>query len=121
SGRHNRGCAARSRVMNLAIRDDCEVVVIGAGPYGLAVAAHLKAAGIATRTFGQSMSAWRDHMPKGMKLQSPPGASHLADPQGKYSLDAFVHQLGGAPAKDQLPLEHFVRYGEWFQRQTVPD
>jgi Pyridine nucleotide-disulphide oxidoreductase len=108
--------------MNFAPRrDDCEVVVIGAGPYGLAVAAHLKAAGVATRAFGQSMSAWRDHMPKGMKLQSPSAASHLADPEGKYSLDAFAHQLGNAPAQDQLPLEHFVRYGEWFQRQTVHD
>jgi FAD-dependent urate hydroxylase len=108
--------------MNLAIRrDDCEVAVIGAGPYGLAVAAHLKAAAVATRVLGHSMSAWRDHMPKGMKLQSPAGANHIADPEGKFSLDAFAHQLGGAPAPDQLPLEQFLRYGEWFQRQTVPD
>src|SRR5262249_253813 len=102
-------------------RNDCEVVVIGAGPYGLAVAAHLKAAGIATRLFGQPMLTWRDRMPKGMQLQSPPGASNLADPQGKFLLDAFAHKLGGAPVLDPLPLEHFLRYAEWFQRQTVPD
>jgi cation diffusion facilitator CzcD-associated flavoprotein CzcO len=106
--------------MNLAIRDDCEVAVIGAGPYGLAVAAHLKAAGVATRVFGHSMSAWRDNMPKGMKLQSPSAASHIADPQGKFSLDAFAHQLGDGPAPDQLPLEQFVRYGEWVSARRCP-
>ena len=51
--------------------NDCEVMVIGAGPYGLAVAAHLKEHNIATRVFGDPMSFWRRHMPKGMKLRSP--------------------------------------------------
>jgi len=47
-------------------RRGSEVVVIGAGPYGLAVAAHLKARGVATHAFGEPMSFWRRHMPKGM-------------------------------------------------------
>ena len=51
--------------------DDCEVAVIGAGPYGLAVAAHLRSAAIGTRVFGRPMSFWREHMPKGMRLRSP--------------------------------------------------
>ena len=58
------------------LTSDCEVVVIGAGPYGLAVAAHLKAANIATHVLGDPLSFWRDHMPKGMKLRSPWIASH---------------------------------------------
>ena len=108
--------------MNFAIlHDHCDVAVIGAGPYGLAVAAHLKAAEIATRVFGVPMSFWRDSMPKGMKLQSSWAASHIADPQRRFSLDAFAHQHGLEPVKEQQPLEQFVRYGEWFQRQTVPD
>ncbi len=108
--------------MNFAIlHDHCDVAVIGAGPYGLAVAAHLKAAEIATRVFGVPMSFWRDSMPKGMKLQSSWAASHIADPQRRFSLDAFAHQHGLEPVEEQQPLEQFVRYGEWFQRQTVPD
>lgn len=45
-------------------RADCEVAVIGAGPYGLATAAHLIAAGADTHVFGEAMSFWRHHMPK---------------------------------------------------------
>ncbi len=107
--------------MNAAIRDDCEVAVVGAGPYGLAVAAHLTHAKIGVRVFGDPMSFWRDNMPKGMKLRSPWHATHIADPHKKFSLDAFVDRRGIDPLPDQLPLEQFVRYGEWFQRQAVPD
>jgi len=102
------------------LRDACDVAVIGAGPYGLAVAAHLKAAGIAARVFGDPMSSWRDNMPKGMRLISPWSASHIADPGRKFSLDLFAHQHA-IERQEQVPLEQFGRYGEWFARQTVPD
>jgi cation diffusion facilitator CzcD-associated flavoprotein CzcO len=100
---------------------DCEVAVIGAGPYGLAVAAHLKACNISVRVFGDPMAFWRNNMPAGMKLQSPWHASHIAHPQQKFSLDAFAHQHALTAPQPQQPLEQFVRYGEWFSRQTVPD
>jgi cation diffusion facilitator CzcD-associated flavoprotein CzcO len=102
------------------LRDDCEVAVIGAGPYGLAVAAHMRAAGIGTRVFGRPMSFWREHMPKGMRLRSPWIASHISDPDRGFSLDAFARRSALAP-QEQLPIERFVQYGEWFQRQAVPD
>jgi hypothetical protein len=100
--------------------DDCEVAVIGAGPYGLAVAAHLRSAKVSTRVFGRAMSFWREHMPGGMKLRSPWIATHIADPGKRFSLDAFAQQTAQAP-QDQLPLERFVQYADWFQRQAVPD
>src|SRR5262245_33846497 len=103
------------------LRNDCEVAVIGAGPYGLAVAAHLKAADVTVRVFGVAMSFWRDHMPDGMTLQSSWSASHLSDPNRRFSLDAFAHQHGLESVQEQQPLAQFLRYGEWFQRQTVPD
>ena len=46
-------------------------VVIGAGPYGLSVAAHLRARGVPVRVFGEVMSSWRMHMPRGMRLVDP--------------------------------------------------
>src|SRR5207248_11535645 len=52
-------------------------VVIGAGPYGLSVAAHLRAAGIPTLTLGTPMAFWRS-MPAGMFLRSAPSASSLS-------------------------------------------
>ena len=98
----------------------CEVAVVGAGPYGLSVAAHLKGAGVSTRVFGEPMSFWRRHMPKGMRLRSPWRASHLSDPHGALSLDAFAAAQGIAPDKP-VPLETYVTYGEWFGEHAAPD
>jgi FAD-dependent urate hydroxylase len=98
----------------------CEVAVIGAGPYGLSVAAHLRAAGIATRVFGEPMAFWRHHMPNGMLIRSPWRATHLSSPDGTLSLDAYAAQYGVDP-QQRLPLEKFIAYGDWFQRHAVPD
>jgi FAD-dependent urate hydroxylase len=100
--------------------NDCEVIVIGAGPYGLAVAAHLKESNVATQVFGDPMSFWRRHMPKGMKLRSPWNATHIADPHGALSLDAYVSRHGLA-WREPIKLESFVDYGVWFQGCAVPD
>ncbi len=104
----------------LNISAPCEVAVIGAGPYGLAIAAHLAAAGVETRTFGEPMGFWRNNMPKGMKLRSPWRASHISDPRGAWSLDRYVAAAGLKRMENQ-PKEQFVAYGEWFQRGAVPD
>lgn len=100
--------------------DDCEVAVIGAGPYGLATAAHLNAAGIRTRVFGEPMSFWRDHMPKGMTLRSKMTVSSIADPESLFSLNAYVEQRN-LVRNDPFPLEDFVDYGRWFQARAVPN
>ncbi|HEV2000087.1 MAG TPA: NAD(P)-binding domain-containing protein, partial [Xanthobacteraceae bacterium] len=107
-------------IKQAALRSSCHVAVIGAGPYGLSVAAHLKAANVDTRVFGDAMSFWRGNMPKGMRLRSPWCASHLADAKGEFSLDRYAASHGFAPT-EQFPREDFVRYGEWFQRMAVPD
>ena len=98
----------------------CQVAIIGAGPYGLSAAAHLRARGIETRVFGEPMSFWERHMPRGMFLRSASSASSLGDPQGRLALDTFrdAHGLG---RKKPVPIEDFVRYGHWFQEQAVPD
>jgi FAD-dependent urate hydroxylase len=102
-----------------SISVDCEVAVIGAGPYGLAIAAHLMAAGIETHIFGDAMSFWRDHMPKGMTLRSKMTASNIADPTGALKLSAY-QEARGITRKDPFPLEDFVDYGIWFQQRAVP-
>ena len=96
-----------------------DVVIIGAGPYGLAAAAHLRARNVETRVFGEPMSFWERHMPRGMCLRSAPSASSLGDPTGRLSLSQFrsAHAL---PAAKPVPIDHFVRYGHWFQEQAVP-
>lgn len=111
---------AANVVSRATLRDACDVAVIGAGPYGLAVAAHLKAAGVPTRVFGEAMSFWRRNMPKGMKLRSSRRATHIADPDNRHSVHVYAAEKGGVP-DDPLPLEDFVAYGEWFQRRVAPN
>jgi FAD-dependent urate hydroxylase len=95
---------------------DCEVAIIGAGPYGLAAAAHLRSHD--TQVFGSPMSFWRHHMPRGMLLRSPREASNISAPAG-LSLVDFERERGLAPSSP-LPLETFVEYGMWFQGQVAP-
>src|SRR6185503_4357662 len=61
-------CGARNAATR--IRPGRAVPIIGTGPHGLSLAAHLKSRGIKFRIFGKPMGTWADHMPKGMMLKS---------------------------------------------------
>jgi len=99
------------------------VVVIGAGPYGLSTAAHLKARGLSVRVFGSPMASWAENMPAGMLLKSPPSASMLSAPRPGFTLDDYARQTGETrlAGHDQVPVEMFVRYGRWFAEELVPE
>lgn len=103
--------------------DFCEVAIVGAGPYGLSVAAHLQASGVQCRTFGETMRPWRASMPQGMYLKSQGFASNLSSPDGAHTLERFCSLTGRDYATYGLPvaLETFTSYGSWFQRELVPD
>jgi len=99
----------------------CDVAIVGAGPYGLSAAAHLRAAnGLDVRVFGEPMSFWERHMPKGMLLRSPLAGSHLSDPSRSLTLQAY-QKTSGNQITAPLPLYRFTDYGRWFQSQAVPD
>jgi cation diffusion facilitator CzcD-associated flavoprotein CzcO len=100
-------------------RTDCEAVVLGAGPYGLSAASHLKAAGVDVRVFGKPMDFWADKMPAGMLLRSPRVASNISDPSRRTTLDAY-ESSAAIPPRAPVALETFVEYGRWFQRQLLP-
>jgi hypothetical protein len=98
----------------------CDVAIIGAGPYGLSAAAHLRAAnGLDIHVFGEPMSFWERHMPKGMLLRSPLAGSHLSDPSRALTLGAY-QSTSGNQITAPLPLYRFTDYGRWFQSQVVP-
>lgn len=59
-------------------------------------------------------------MPAGMFLRSPWKATHIADPNGTLNLDAYVAACGNHLPKP-IPLDRFIDYGRWFQKQGVPD
>jgi glycine/D-amino acid oxidase-like deaminating enzyme len=92
-------------------------VVIGAGPYGLSIAAELGRLGIDTRVFGRLMSFWEEHMPAGMFLRSRWDASHIGRPAGMLSLGAYEKALG-RPIARPIPVEEFVSYGRWVARSA---
>jgi cation diffusion facilitator CzcD-associated flavoprotein CzcO len=98
---------------------DCEAVVLGAGPYGLSAASHLKATGVDVRVFGKPMDFWADKMPAGMLLRSPRVASNISDPAHSTTLDAY-ESSAAVPPRAPVALETFVEYGRWFQRQLLP-
>jgi len=92
------------------------VAIIGAGPYGLAVAAHLADAGVDFRMFGRPMAFWKGSMPPGMLLRSRVRSSSIADPRLKLTLPRFGAATGTALA-EPLPLDTFLAYAEWFRAQ----
>jgi hypothetical protein len=98
---------------------ETHVAIVGAGPYGLAAAAHLRRAGVEVAVFGDPMAFWRG-MPAGMYLRSNFEATNIAERHGPLSLASYQRETGdsfGAP----VPLDRFIDYGDWVQRQAVPD
>ncbi len=97
-----------------------DAVVVGAGPYGLSVAAHLKGQGLKVACFGKPIQFWREHMPSGMRLRSYWWATSLSDPEHAYGIDKYL-RLQGIHPTDPLPIESFIDYGIWFQQHVVPN
>jgi cation diffusion facilitator CzcD-associated flavoprotein CzcO len=99
------------------------LLVIGAGPYGVAVGARAVERGIDTVIVGRPMGFWKEHMPEGMFLRSGPDW-HL-DASGVHTFEAFLEDRGISHVDiDPVPIAVFLDYAAWFQRRkglTVRD
>lgn len=98
------------------------VVVIGAGPYGLSISAHLRELGVDHVAVGRPMESWRARMPAGMLLKSEPYASAIASPGSGYDLAGYCrsHGLDYVNRVGPVPVERFIAYGDWYAKQLVP-
>lgn len=98
-----------------------ETTIIGAGPYGLSIAAHFRSRGIPFRIFGRPMDTWVNHMPKGMMLKSDGFASDIFDPDGAFRLKHFCAERGISYADTGTPvsLETFTSYGIAFRERMA--
>jgi Pyridine nucleotide-disulphide oxidoreductase len=101
--------------------DRIDVAIVGAGPYGLSIAAHLAQRRLSFRVFGKPMESWLQ-MPCGMTLKSEGFASSLYDPKGALPLGRYCRErgLGYADLGLPVPLAMFCEYGLAFQRRFVP-
>lgn len=102
--------------------DTVDVAIVGAGPYGLSLSAHLRSAGIEHRQFGVPLSLWRTAMPRGMYLKSQGFASSLSDPDRTHTLGEFCERTGRPYADLGKPvsLDTFLAYGSWFEQHRAP-
>lgn len=100
-----------------------DVAIVGAGPYGLSLAAHFKQKGIRCRIFGRPMDSWLRHMPKGMLLKSDGFASTVCDPDNSFTLKHFCADQGidyadlGSPVR----LDTFAAFGLAFKDRFLPE
>jgi thioredoxin reductase len=108
--------------MNKAMKSVTDVAIIGAGPYGLSLAAHLAGLGVEHRIFGQPMQSWIDGTPAGMLLKSDGFASNLSDPANRFTLKQYCldRSIGYADLGWPVPREIFIAYGLEFQRRLIP-
>jgi FAD-dependent urate hydroxylase len=95
-----------------------DIAVVGAGPYGLSVAAHL--AGRRVRTFGEPMETWRTRMPPYMLLRSDWKETSLSAPGNLGSIDRWARVVG-EEREEPIPLQKFLRYADWFRQTFVPE
>ncbi len=100
-----------------------DAAIVGAGPYGLSVAAHLKAKGVRFRIFGHPMDSWLRHMPKDMFLKSDGFASTVSDPYGSFTLKHFCAERGieYADLGKPVPLDAFAGFGLAFKDRFLPE
>jgi thioredoxin reductase len=99
------------------------VAIVGAGPYGLSIAAHLRAKNIDHRIIGDPMQFWLGHMPKGMLLKSDGFASTLYDSKAEFTLRRYCeeHKIEYADLGIPVRVEEFCAYGLAFQRRFAPN
>jgi FAD-dependent urate hydroxylase len=95
-----------------------DIAIVGAGPYGLSIAAQL--VGQSVRTFGEPMETWRTRMPPYMFLRSDWQETSLAAPGNLGSIDRWA-RVSGEKREEPIPLQKFLRYAEWFRETFAPE
>src|SRR5271165_3630933 len=94
------------------------VAIVGAGPYGLSIAAHLRDQGIAYRIFGSPMRTWLE-MPATLNLKSFGFATNIYVPRPHFTFPEYC-RARGLEDVEPCSMASFAAYGLWVQREQVP-
>lgn len=91
-----------------------DLLIIGAGPFGLSLAAQVAHDEIDHLILGTPMGFWESHMPDGMYLRSE--CDWHLDPLGIDTIEAYLASRQITP-DDVLPLSlsFYLDYARWFQ------
>jgi Pyridine nucleotide-disulphide oxidoreductase len=114
---------ARTERSGTKVDDRIPFAIVGAGPYGLALAHALAGRGVTALVLGLPMDTWMNHMPRGMFLKSEPKGSSIVASEEHLTLARYCAEAGAeyADVGMPVPLETFVSYGRWFQERAVPE
>lgn len=92
-----------------------DLIIIGAGPYGLAAAAQAKQAGLNYLLVGEPMKFWRSSMPNFMVVRSPFVVSSLYSPVAGLRLEDYYRETGRTATKrEKISLKIYLKYIEWY-------
>ena len=98
------------------MQTETDLLIVGAGPFGLAIAAQAAHDGIEHLIAGKPMEFWRQNMPKGMFLRS--ACDWHLDPLDVHTIEAYLQSEGKTPNDvEPLSLEFYLSYVDWFQKQ----
>src|SRR5262249_24518327 len=99
-----------------------DIAIIGAGPYGLSLAAHLREYGVHFRIFGQPMQFWCDIAGCSPEryLKSFCFGVNIYTPRDDLSFVSYS-KVRGLETLDACTIRDFANYGLWVQKQTVPE
>ncbi|MEL7059389.1 MAG: NAD(P)-binding domain-containing protein [Acidobacteriota bacterium] len=89
-----------------AQRPSHDVLIVGAGPYGLAVALDLHRRGLRPKVFGEPFELWHRHTFDRMRLRSDVRMSSI----GPYDFAAFLERRGIDPATDRIGVEAYREF-----------
>lgn len=95
-----------------------DVLIVGAGPYGISLSYDLHCAGVDFLVVGEPFSLWRRHVSSVMSLRSDVNASQVFARDGRFSLREFLKSSYPADetarlARERIPVGVFRRYVDW--------
>jgi cation diffusion facilitator CzcD-associated flavoprotein CzcO len=93
-----------------------DLLIIGAGPFGLAMAAYADDHQLDYRIVGRWMEFWQANMPKSMLLRS--ACDWHLDPGDVHTIEHYLETQSLTPAAvEPLSLDFYLGYVRWFRAQ----